>query len=268
MREGVPTVQAALDEWHDDLTLGGQASTARTYRSLLKRLTDWPDTPVCRQLVADALRTRSNNTARTLWAALSTFSAWACDQGYLASSPMARVPLPREQPRVHTYPRQDELRRVYAACKSDRDRVIVRLLLHGLRAGQLLALRWSDLRDDELLIRPQKSSPAHTVALDAETLRLVELQRGSDRIIPIGSSTLRQIVKRLGRDARVPGLHPHAFRHAFGSHAMLAGMDGLVLQALGGWRSGRMVTHYARSAMREAALKRAREVNLTERLLG
>jgi len=147
--------------------------------------------------------------------------------------------------------------------------VIVRLLLHGLRAGQLLALRWADLRDDTLLIRTQKNSPPHLITLDPETLRLLDAApRADQRIVPMCYKTLRKIILRLARDARVPGLHAHAFRHAFASHWMLEVGDGLTLQQLGGWTSGTMISRvYARSAMQEAALKKSREVGLTERLL-
>ena len=51
-------------------------------------------------------------------------------------------------------------------------------------------------------------------------------------------------------------------------YAAIAGMDALSLQALGGWASQQMVAYYTEAARDEAALNRAREVNLTERLLG
>ena len=264
MREGVPEVRAALDEWLDDLTLGGQASTARTYRSLTKRLEDWPDQPMCRQLVGEVMRTRSRSTARTLWAALSAFCTWSRDQGYCAVSPMQNVPCPRPERRHHTYPTVDELRRVYASCRDDRERVIVRLLLHGLRAGQLLAIRWSDLRGDQLLIREHKRNRPHLVVIDAGTLRLLETLEW-----PIAGSysTVQRLMARLGKDARVPGFHAHSLRHAWASHASIAGVDALDLQTLGGWSSAQMVAYYTAAAREQGALQRSRALSLTERLL-
>lgn len=271
MREGSPPLCEAIDSFADDLILRGSPASARSYRSLLRHLRPYDVlTPaLCRQVLHQVLSTRSVATANTTWCAMSALSNWLVDQGYYTRSPMTGIPIPRKPPGVHRYPSHDELGRVYAACKDDRERLIIRLLLHGLRAGQLLALRWDDVSGDVLLIRPHKRNPAHPVVLDAETVSmLLDSPRPDARVFPRSYEALRALIARIGKRAGVPGFHAHALRHAFASNWMLEGGDAATLQQLGGWKDQRMITEvYARSAMQEAAIRRSRAIGLVGKLL-
>lgn len=273
MREGV-TLSSAIDGFLDDLHLAGQSSTARVYKCHLRRLRPYEDftTHICREIMRSVVATSSG---RGVWSSLASFGRWCVSCGVLAASPMAGVPLPKARQQPHRFLSREELGRVYDACSTDRERLIVRLLLHGLRAGQLLALRWSDLRDDTLTIRAHKRNPVHLVALDRETVRLLEttmpaeagkvavVQRTNAAIIPLSYERVRQIVARIGVRARVR-LTPHMFRHAWASQSIRAGMDSLSVQMAGGWADQAMVLHYSRSVAQEAAVGRMRQIGARE----
>jgi integrase/recombinase XerD len=64
---------------------------------------------------------------------------------------------------------------------------------------------------------------------------------------------LRAILKRLGRQAQLNGVSPHAFRRAFACVMELAGASTRTTQILGRWENLEMVIHYQRDL--EAALQ-------------
>jgi integrase len=103
--------------------------------------------------------------------------------------------------------------------------------------------------------------------LDELTLEYIEKAGGEDHLIPAGTSAVRQRVMRLGARAGLPSVRPHSFRHAFASAWALETGDMLTLKELGGWQGDAMVRWYTRSAMQEVAVRKARAVGLTARLL-
>jgi integrase len=291
---------AALDAYFDDLDLAGQRATARTYRSLLKPLRAAAafDTPTCRAILANAVKAgRAERTVNLIRSALASFARWCIDRGYIATSPLQGVPYMKVRETPHRPLTPDQVRDVWAACDTDRNRLVVLLLLTGLRVAELCSLRRRDVTGDVAAVvgkggrrrliyldeltrayierasmgptgpgavdqpsRLAKSAPASNI--DSPSARAVD-----DRIIPAGTSAVRHRVMRLGARAGLPWVRPHSFRHAFASAWALETGDMLTLKELGGWQGDQMVRHYTRSAMQEVAIRKARDVGLTARLL-
>lgn len=273
MREGVTvSLSAALDAWLADLLLAGRSPrTVRTYRSLLSPLTT--DAPAydltpdrCRAWLASRM-SQSAATVHTAGAALRSFGAYCVERGWLAQNPMAGVPLPHPKPPPHRYLSRDELARIWHACNTDGQRLIVCLLLSGLRASELLAIKPRDVDRERLTLTVLgKGGKIRTVPLDPRTAALMPVS--GQKVVHMSYGSLRTIIERLGRRAGVPGLHAHLFRHTFASQWLLSGGDASTLQTLGGWSGDEMIrTRYARSVIEEAALNRARDIDLTRRLL-
>lgn len=237
MREGSPPIGDLLDQFLGDLAANGQLGTARTYRSLLRTLPDTLTEPVCRQLIADRSH-QSRNTAHTFAAALGSFCKYLVDMGYLIESPMRRVRKPRAgKGREHgRYLSSDEIARVWASCEEN-DYLIVLLLLTGLRASELVNLKWSDISGDTARIRGQGDRIRY-VYLDPRTVSL--LGSGSGLVYGGSYKNLFRQIGKLGKRAGIR-LHPHLFRHTAFTHMAMAGMDESAMLALGGWTNPNML---------------------------
>lgn len=259
MREGMPPLSVAIDLWLDDLLLAGKAqSTAKGYRSSVRNLVAF--TPEgCRDVIRPYV---GKSTACTVWAALRSFSGYAVDQGWVAESPMLRVPRPKKRQKAHRFLTRQEIAKVWHACQSDQQRLVIRLLLTGLRASELLSIRKRDIHDGVVSV-VGKGQKQRLVSLDAETLRLITC----DPIVPMQYRTLHRLIKNLGWKAKVAGLTPHLFRHSWASWALEEGVDGWVVQEAAGWSSPKMLATYTASMRQRASARRMGEVGLTNRLL-
>ena len=77
-------------------------------------------------------------------------------------------------------------------------------------------------------------------------------------ITPHGIQTMLQ---RLGQATAIK-CNPHSFRRGFCVHNVKSGLSNKVIQALGGWESPDMVSHYAASLTFDDALKLYKVVNI------
>lgn len=134
-----------------------------------------------------------------------------------------RVPTPEDIERL--------LRSFSDAPTSVRNRALVALLWRcGLRISEALALTPGDLdpRRGRLVVRRGKGSKSRTVGLDAGAWALcsawLALRPDVGRAAPVfvtldgeavSASYVRSMLLRKGAKIGLPGLHPHAFRHAF-----------------------------------------------------
>jgi integrase len=259
-----PTLGEARDAFLADLAIEGRSpATIRTYRALLKLPTGHIDdlTPeLCRRLIGDRL-TQSSATARTFTDGLASFCRYLSTM-YGIANPLATVPRPRVKLKAHRFLTIPQVRAVWLACPDDRYRLLVLLLLQGLRASEAVNLRREHISGDVAHILGKGSKPRRIV-LPAAALALFDDGLGFE---------YRELYRRvvwLGKQAKIPyRLTPHAFRHTWASQSLIAGLDSEALRSAGGWAAtSSIVDRYIRSAREEAALQRSRELGLTEKLL-
>lgn len=243
----------------------------------------------------DVLERAKPATALARYRCLQQFFRFLVDEELIERSPMERVKPPKApeyRPRVL---REDELKRLLAACEGvsfedRRDLALLRVFMDtGARRAEVAGLRW--LPADPL---------ANDVDLDRGLLRLVETKGGRERLAPMGQRTGRaldrylrlrerhplahlpnlwlsargplsgsgmlQVVGARGRQAGVEGLHPHVFRHT-AAHFWLAngGQEGDLMQ-IAGWKSPQMLRRYASSTAAERAISAHRTRSLSDRL--
>lgn len=122
-----------------------------------------------------------------------------------------------------------------------RDRCIVLLLYHtGIRAGELAALRLSDImlgaRSGSIQIRRGKGNKARLIPLNAEAravLRSYVLIRPAcekqallvgQRGEPLSAHELYDVVIKYGRLAGLEDISPHTLRHTFARTLLAAGV--------------------------------------------
>lgn len=276
--EQVPCIGPAIARWLAYLELRGKpVTTRRTYQSLLGvlRLSTDPlaalDTTRLHALVLDRYRSQSPATTATMWAALSSFLTYCREQGWTTQT-MHGIPRPVVTPKPHRYLSKDEIGRILAAAGAH-ERTMILLLLIGLRVAELCAVRWQDYDPErgEIRVLFTKGNKPRTIAAGRALRAALDAESRTDvRIVALTTEGVRDRLRGIGKRARVPGLHPHLFRSTWATHFLIEG--GIesrgALKTLGGWSNDRMVDLYTRSAISDAAVKRAHELDLTDRLLG
>src|SRR5438128_1597347 len=147
------------------------------------------------------------------------------------ATPPKRLPNSARRSREHLVPAEVELLIVSAGKigrHGHRDATIILLSYrHGLRVGELVALRWDqvDLKAGLLHVARLKHGVPATHPLRGPELRaLRRLQREheasayvfvTERGGPFTDSAVRKIVARAGREAKLDfPVHPHMLRHA------------------------------------------------------
>lgn len=171
-------------------------------------------------------------------------------------------------PNSREYLRPDEVEAMIQAVKktrrySNRDAAIILLMFrHGLRTAELVSLRWQqvDLRAGYLDVHRAKRGHSSRHPLRGPQLRVLrELQREyaanspyvfvSERKTPLAPRSVRQIVAKAGRLARLPFVpHPHQLRHACGYYLASKGHDTRAIQDYLGHRNIQHTVRYTRMA--------------------
>jgi integrase/recombinase XerD len=191
---------------------------------------------------------------------INLFLGWAGREGEIDGKVRAQTPrLPR---RVLEILSREEIDRLENAAKTERDKLIVRVLADsGLRASELLGLRVRDLiqRDRQYLIMVQgKGAQERLVPVPPATFRrlqrLVRARATDDRVFltlkrrdridyaPLSVAGLQATVWSLGQLAGIEKrVYPHLLRHSFATWALSRGMNPIQLAQILGHSSLRMI---------------------------
>ncbi len=127
---------------------------------------------------------------------------------------------------------------------------------HGLRVSELISLRWDqiDLKQGVLHVnRLKNGTPSNHPIRGPEIRALRRLRREysetpymfvTERKGPLTASTVRKMVARAGREAKLPfPVHPHMLRHACGYKLANDGHDTRAIQHYLGHKN---ITHTVR----------------------
>jgi len=167
-------------------------------------------------------------------------------------NPMRGVKLFRENnARVRYMTEEEEFRLLQTL--PERYRPLVEIgLLTGLRASNLIGLRWRDvdLEAGVYTIPESKSGDALRLPMHPRVRDILAgLPRNGVYVFAEGDGeppwdfthTFATTVKRAG----IADLHLHDLRHTFASRLAMAGVDLLTIKELGGWKTLAMVQRYA-----------------------
>ena len=180
-----------------------------------------------------------------------------------------RTVTPRRRPNKDFRPREHlterEVMALIRAAKGNRRgqrdaTILLMCFRHGLRAGELCELQWSDVEFETatLHLRRAKGGQTGTHPLSGEELRalralkreaklpyIFETERGT----PFSVAGLEKLVARVGVAAKIPFLvHPHMLRHATGYALANKGVDTRTLQGYLGHRSIQSTVRYTELA--------------------
>lgn len=218
---------------------------------------------------------------------LKQFFKWLIEEGEISSSPMERmgVPLITEQPvPVIT---DDHVIALLRTCKrkdfeDSRDESIIRLFLDtGARRAEISNLALADVDLDAGIVtvlgkgrrvRHVPFGKKTTLALDRYLRRRAEHRDAelpalwlSVRRGAVSAQGIHLMLKRRCKDAGIPELHFHQFRHTFAHQwKMSGGMDD-ELMYIAGWRTREMLGRYGASAATERAHQASRRLSLGDR---
>ncbi|GII79084.1 hypothetical protein Sru01_40660 [Sphaerisporangium rufum] len=255
----------------------------------------WLDDRRTRPCPCGQTRSRSAGDTHKHFRNLRVLFNWLVAEGELAASPMANV----QPPAVTADPIEplsdDELARMLKTCSGTsfvdrRDTAIIRVLLdNGIRGGGLAGLRYhpadeerNDVYLSQHLLRIRlKGGRAHMAPIGRKTAaaldrylrararhkhagspwlwlpeRGVTAAGGDRRLTRTG---ILQMLKRRAKEAEIPGVYTHRFRHTMATGYLDAGGDPIDLMHIGGWTSLAMVQRYTKAtAERRARAAHAR----------
>ena len=179
---------------------------------------------------------RAKNTARLRYAQLKAFFTFFIERTHAALKNPCDDPLlaktfraPRIKQRAIIG--REVIDEIIYRCHSARDRLILELQARcGMRIGELLRLKASDVNGRRLTIRRPKSGRDEESAFMPETLaeRLrayldTQNLHAEQRLFPISYSTARSCIKKLGEDLHLK-IRPHDLRRHSATYASRNGV--------------------------------------------
>lgn len=271
---------------------GKADNTQRTYRGQLIRFAAWCDkswldvTPsdigkYRRNLKLKGLKPTSINHALNT---LRSFYQWLRrSNGYPMNQPLPTdaIDLERQPELQADHIEAEDLSQLWAVLDLEektrvRDRAIIAVLSHGLRASEASALNVEHWNGKILKVHRSKGQNVSEVPLSREARSHLEAylewrrQRGGMfESLPespmflaqdpksagqrLGYKGLHRMVKKLGAISGVEDIKPHRFRHTFGTEVTRRGVDPLFGKELMGIKSDKVFQRYTKGVFKQAA---------------
>ena len=277
------TLNAYLDGYLKGATRGRRASTARNYqdafRPVRERLGDRPLQSLTKADIEDLVdwmltagRRRggkpgtglSGRTARLTLGRLTAALEMAVLEGKLARNVAKLVKPPEHTPRERETWSKAEVRKFLAAASRDRLHAAWRLSLYGLRRGEVLGLRWSDvdLKAKTLTVHQARVLVEYQVRIEEPK------SRNGHRTLPLDDALVEALTalhKRQLTDSAAAGT---AYQAGLAGLGWYQGGEYLITDELGmpvhpEWYSDEFRRLLKRAGLRRITLHDSRHTTLT-----
>ncbi|MHC1723059.1 MAG: tyrosine-type recombinase/integrase [Aminipila sp.] len=178
-------------------------------------------------------KTTQDNDLRVL----RSLYAWLTAEEYIIKNPTLRIKAIKKEKRVKVPFSEIEVEKLRRAADRKRDLAVIDVLLStGMRVGEIVKLNRSDITNNECIVfgkgeteRVVYFNARAAVSLsnylndrtDSDEALFVRSRKPYNRI---GESAIEDIVRKIGKAARVNNVHPHRFRRTTATIALNRGM--------------------------------------------
>lgn len=272
VRDATRSTESWLNEWTaTDLRISDRAeSTKLMYESYCRtwlipalgsvRLDRLTPGDVIRLMIAMKDAGKSESTRRNAYTVLRKALDDAVINGLLAANPVHRVKQPQPKRPEASYLTTDEVRKLLVEAADYRYADVLKLIvLTGLRRGEALALRWSDIDLDKaegrvvgslvrqrgalLTVPPKTQRSRRTIALSVEAVALLRARKtaqAAERLRvgnmwtdsglvfttefgkPVEPQNLLRLTRIAAENAGLTGVKVHTLRHTYATVALMA----------------------------------------------
>ena len=180
----------------------------------------------------------------------------AVEWGFLDRNQVPRIKLlPEKDNMMEKILSGEEENRLLGACSSNLRPILIIALNTGMRLGEILGLRWSQVDFQAKRIRVERTKSGKVRHIEANTPLLRELLGlksldGQSGYVFLNSrtgkplTTVKTAFKVACRRAGISGLRFHDLRHTFASRLVLLGVDPITVRNLLGHSSVRITERY------------------------
>lgn len=211
--------------------------------------------------------------------ALQSIFKWLCARDYIGKDPMMLIEKPMSDPIVPKEWSPDEVKALFEATtqrgdSEPRDRALLWILLHGLRARELEALNVGDFDGHRVNIREAKDDSVGQVPLLPEAVETLEVylnfrrcwgediaaesplflsESNNSKGDRLGYWGIYNVVKKLGVIVGVKDAHPHQGRHTVATEMVTRGMDPLLARQITRHKSEKSFERYSKRSLQKQA---------------
>ena len=231
------------------------------YKTMPKRVTDYTTEDIRAYLaVFQRKRKASRVTVDNVRRIFSSFFAWLEEEDYIIKSPVRRIHKVKTGAQVKEVLTDESLENLRDTCAHPRDLAMIDLLAStGMRVGELVKLNREDVNFNEReCIVFGKGNKERIVYFNARAkIHLQEYlntRRDKNKALFVSLakphrrlqiSGVEVRLRKIGKEAKVPRVHPHKFRRTLATMAIDKGMPVEQVQKLLGHVKIDTTMHYA-----------------------
>lgn len=181
----------------------------------------------------------SNRTLENYRANLSAFFQWLLQEEHITKNPCMNIQPIKYTDKVRLPFSSVEIDALRFACKTDKERAIIEVLLStGVRVSELTALTLSDINFNDLSVHVTKGKGAKERTVYMNDLARTHLQTYlmgrkefgthlfyNKKKEPLNAGGVRHILHEIAKRAGVDNVHPHRFRRTFATGLVSRGME-------------------------------------------
>jgi len=232
-----------------------------------------------------AMRPVNNTTIQKYYRALSALINWSVNEGILETNPLVRIKVPRAEKKVVKALDSTEVTQLISSLPDTfdgvRNKAIILVLVDcGLRLGELLNIKMSDINIEQQLMRVDGKTGERVVRYGNTTWKAIKIylklrkkvngQNDSlwltKKGITLKDSSVETLFIKLRKRTGIY-VHPHLLRHTFATMWLKNGGESLMLQRLLGHTTLMMTNRYCQAVGSYDAVESHKQYSPVDRLV-